>query len=478
MKRGPERLSGSLPATSCEQRWRMMAEDPTVVPQNDAGLDWPSPLSGTKYSLRRHKTAIAFAAVSVLLVIAGWSFRLLTPSVTEVDVIRATTPAVPSEDGTFSARGYIVAHRRINVNSKVTGRVAWIGVEKGERVKQGQILVRLENDEFQAQVQQAEGALANAQAFLQQLEAGPRPEEVRRAEHSLEQARVSMLNDEATLGRTSRLVSEGVLPREALENGRAKFDGSKEQVQYLEQSLQLIKNGSRAEEVARAKGSLLQTEGQLAFAKSQLEATIIRAPISGTILERTAEKGELVTAQYASGAEDGPQGSVVAIADLHDLRVSLDIPQTEFSRLRLGQKTLITVDAFPDRSYDGRTVEVSPEADSQKATVTVRVQIVHPDSHLRPQMNAVVKFLAEPDRVKKAKPLPAAGAVLVPATAVFERDHQPSVVISAHQMAQVRKVKVLQQEPEGTLVLGVLSGDKVVLSSPQNLKEGDKLHER
>ena len=73
----------------------------------------------------------------------------------------------------------------------------------------------------------------------------------------------------------------------------------------------------------------------------------IRAPVTGTILERNAEKGELITAQFASGAEGGPQGSVVALADLNDLQVELDIAQDDFANSSPKQKGTVTVDAFP-----------------------------------------------------------------------------------------------------------------------------------
>ena len=73
--------------------------------------------------------------------------------------------------------------------------------------------------------------------------------------------------------------------------------------------------------------------------------------MNGTILERTSEKGELVTAQFASAAEGGPRGSVVALADLNDLQVELDIAQDDFARLGPKQKALVSVDAFPDRKY-------------------------------------------------------------------------------------------------------------------------------
>ena len=108
------------------------------------------------------------------------------------------------------------------------------------------------------------------------------------------------------------------------------------------------KLGPRAEEIARAKGALLQAEGQDGLRQVATGCDRqIRAPVNGTILDRKAEKGELITAQFASAAEGGPQGSVVALADLNDLQVELDIAQDDFARLGPKQKAVVTVDAFP-----------------------------------------------------------------------------------------------------------------------------------
>ena len=104
--------------------------------------------------------------------------------------------------------------------------------------------------------------------------------------------------------------------------------------------------------------------------------------MTGTILERTAEKGELVTSGFASAAEGGPQGSVVSLADLNDLQVELDIAQDDFAKLGPKQKGAVTVDAYPDRKYDGVIAEISPEANRPKATVQVKVQILNPDAYL------------------------------------------------------------------------------------------------
>src|SRR5581483_11219641 len=310
-------------------------------------------------------------AVVVLLSLSALTYRLLAGNVPEVEVARATAESSsdPTSSVVLSATGYIVAHHKINVNSKVTGRVAWIGVEKGDKVKEGQVLVRLEDEEFRAQVKQSEGNVANARAYLDELEHGSRPEEILQAQHNLDEARATAANDRITFDRTKQLVAEGVLSKQALDDATAKLDADQQRVNSLQQLFTLAKIGPRPEELARARGALLQAEGQLAYAKSQLDATVIRAPVTGTILERTAERGELITSQFASQAEGGPVGSVVALADLNDLQVELDIAQDDFAKLSARQKGVVTVDAYPDRKYDGLIAEISPEANRQKATV-------------------------------------------------------------------------------------------------------------
>ncbi len=108
-----------------------------------------------------------------------------------------------------------------------------------------------------------------------------------------------------------------------------------------------------------------------------MDATVIKAPITGTILERAVEKGEFVTTSFVG--ERGAKGYVVSMADLNDLQVELDISQDDFAKLYMGQKSIVTTDAFPDRKYEGVIAEMSPEANRQKATVQVKVQVLKPD---------------------------------------------------------------------------------------------------
>ena len=413
---------------------------------------------------------IVGVSVVVLLSLAALAYRLFAGDVSEVEVARATTESSNNPAGAvvLSATGYIVAHHKIEANSKVTGRVAWIGVEKGDRVKEGQVLVRLEDQEFRAQYDQQRGAADSARAQLEQLQHGSRPEEIQQTEHNLREARATAANDKLTLDRTKTLVAQGVLSQQALDDVTAKYEASQQRVHSLEQSYQLAKLGPRSEEIARAQGALIQAEGQAAYAKSQLDATVIRAPISGTILDRSVEKGELLTGQFASAARP-----VFSIANLKDIQVELDIAQDDFAKLGPKQKGEVTLDAFPDRKYKGEIAEISPEANRQKATVQVKVQILDPDEFLRPEMNATVKFLAdEPSGLPANSEKP---GIYVPSNALRDHDGKKVVFISFNGRALRREVRVRAQRSGGVLVEGLNGGEDVITTAPQNLKDGDKI---
>ncbi|HMD76662.1 MAG TPA: efflux RND transporter periplasmic adaptor subunit [Terracidiphilus sp.] len=414
-------------------------------------------------------------AVVVLLGLVTAAYRLFSSGAPEVEVVRAAAESSSVGGTVLSATGYIVAHHTINVNSKVTGRLSWIGVEKGDKVKEGQVLVRLEDQEFRAAYEQAKGAVENARAYLDELQHGSRPEEIQQAQHNLDEARATLANDKLTLDRTKELAAGGVVSRQQLDDATAKFQADQERANSLAKAFELAKIGPRAEEIARARGALTQAQGQLDYAQSQLDATVIRAPVTGTILDRTAEKGELITAQFASAAAGGPQGSVVSLADLNDLQVELDIAQADFARLGPEQKAKVTTDAYPDKEYDGEIAQISPEANRQKATVQVKVQVLHPDKYpdiqLRPEMNATVKFLAN-DTTKDPK---GPAGVFVPSTAIRERDGKKMVLIAFDGRAVGREIHILGQRSDGALVDGLVGGENVITTAPPALKDGDKI---
>jgi HlyD family secretion protein len=391
---------------------------------------------------------------------------------TEVETVRVAAAGGSAASGgpgvALNATGYIVAHHEIEVASKVIGRVAWIGVEKGDRVKAGQVLVRLEDDEYRAQLEQTQGQLGNLQARLLEAEHGSRPEEIAVAKANLDQGRANLVDAHVTLDRTKELVAQGVLSRQQLDDAQSKYDDGEARVASLQKTYELARLGPRQEEIDSLRGQVEQAKGAVAFAQTQLENTVIRAPVDGTILERAVEKGEFVTNGFVG--DKGAKGYVVTLADLNDLQVELDINQNDFARLHMGQKGIVTTDAYPDRKYSGVIAEMSPKADRQKATVQVKVKVLQPDEYLRPEMNASVAFLL--DDKFGATSGPARPLIVVPASAV--KNDAVFVVFSGR--AVRRAVKTGATTSQGVQIReGLNGGEDLVVNPPAGLKDGDRV---
>ena len=169
----------------------------------------------------------------------------------------------------LNATGYIVAAHKIEVASKVVGKVTWIGVDKGDRVRENQVMVRLEDDEYQAQLQQAKGQLAMLQARLAEALHGSRPEEIAQAQANLDVAKADLENAKVNLDRTRGLVREGVMSRQALDDAQARYDGAV-RVTSLEKTYELVKLGPRQEQIDALRGQVQQAKGMVAFAETSL----------------------------------------------------------------------------------------------------------------------------------------------------------------------------------------------------------------
>ncbi|MBY0506165.1 MAG: efflux RND transporter periplasmic adaptor subunit [Bryobacteraceae bacterium] len=386
---------------------------------------------------------------------------------TRVPMPAAAGDAMSAAGSVLDATGYIVAAHKIEVASKVIGKVAWIGVNKGDRVAQGQVIVRLEDEEYRANLQTAIGGLESLQARLAEAKNGSRPEEIQRAQADLDQAQADRKNAQVSLGRTRSLVSEGVLAQQTLDDAVARMDGFDNRVKSLERTLALAKLGPRQETLAALSGSVREAQGRVEYAQTQLNNTVIRAPVQGTILERNVEKGEFVTTGFSGVG--GAKGFVVSLADLKDIEVELDINQSDFAKLRFGQKAIVFTDAYPDKKYAGSITEISPEANRQKATVQVKVKILSPDDNLRPEMNATVQFQDDQKREPAMDGAPGSlPVVIIPKAAV----RNGSVWIVERGEARKRIIRPKGENSAGLKVEGLNGGETLILDPPATLKIG------
>jgi len=412
---------------------------------------------------------IGIAAV-LLLAVGAWRFvsgRLNAAPIVETARAKAISQASAPEGVVLNATGYIVAAHRIELAAKVIGKVSWIGVDKGDRVQQGQVLVRLEDDEYQAQLTEARGQLANLQARLDEALHGSRPQEIAQALANLNSAKADLENARISLDRSRRLVAEKLTPQQSVDDAQARYDSAVHKADSLQKAYELVRIGPRQEEIDSLRGQVEQAKGALAYAETNLANTVIRAPVTGTILEREVEKGEFVTTSFVG--DRGAKGYVVSLADLNDLEVELDISQNDFAKLHSNQHGVITTDAFPDRKYDGFIKEISPEANRQKATVQVKVKVEKPDDYLRPEMNASVAFLAD-ETARSAGPTTGKSIVLAPSAAVKDG----SVFVLLDNRAVRRGVKTGAVSGQDVRIEeGLIGGEDLIVNPPAGLKDGD-----
>jgi HlyD family secretion protein len=406
---------------------------------------------------------IAIGATAALAAYALYN----RPPIVEVTRVIAAVDSAQDDPVVLNATGYIVAHHEIQVASKVSGKVAWIGVDEGSVVKKGEVLVRLDDTEYLAQDEQAKGNLANLEAKLLELEHGSRPQEITQAEANLVQAQADLTNSKNAFERSSALFSGGIISRQDFDNAQFNYQNLQAKVNSLKQAYLLVEKGPRQEEIDAMKGQVEQASGLLAYDEDQENNTVIRSPIDGRVLERAVEQGEYVTNGFVG--DKGAKGYVVTLADLNDLQVELDIAENDFSRIHMGSKAVVTTDAFPDRKYDGQSVEISPIANRQKATVQVKVQILHPDDHLRPDMNASVAFV-DPDAPHEQRS--SIATVTIPASSVRDQ----SVFVVSEGKVVRRRVQISATTPQGVRIArGLSGGEGLILNPPAKLKDGDKV---
>jgi RND family efflux transporter MFP subunit len=327
---------------------------------------------------------IAVAAVVLVVVTLGLMRRGASPS---VRVATATLVGGAGGGGAgVVANGYVVARTQASVSAKVPGRLAYLGVGEGSRVRAGQVIARLENADYTAAVGQAQATVASERATL--IEAEADRDELRR---------------EAQRAHDVRAQQPQLISAQDVELADSKASQGEARVQ-----------AQRARVQAAAAG--------LEVARANLDNTLIRAPFTGTVLRKDAEVGEVVAPSVGGGLT---RGAVVTMADLATLEVEVDVNEAYIGRVQVSQPARITVDAYPDTGYGGRVRLIVPTADRQKATVQVKVAFLDHDPRVLPEMGARVEFL----QVGPGTGAPAAAPrVTVPADAVHAEADGRTVV--------------------------------------------------
>ncbi len=397
----------------------------------------------------------------VLLVVVGaalsWRARTAFAS-TEVEIAQAAVEQAGAggQAGTplLTASGYVVARRKAVVSAKIQGRLAELRVEEGSRVREGEVLARLESQDYEAQVARSRAQVQQARAQISAAQAA-----LRRAEADLAEAR-------RQVGVNERLTREQILPKDTL-------DASRSRVAVLDAAI----GQARADE-QRAGAALTQANADLAFAQAQLQNTVIRAPFAGIVVKKMAEVGESVAPIPPGVNLSTSSGAVVALADLETLEVEVDVAEANVAKLSERQQAEVTVEAFPEKRYKAELRQVIPTADRTKATVMVKVTILDKDPDLKPEMSAKATFLEAPQA--NANPgAPARATVLVPQTTIVTRDGKSHVFEVVDGRTKLVPVTTGGVRQERVVVTGGLVGSETLVANPpEGLKDGDRVSPR
>ena len=436
----------------------------------DADLD--SDLSKLTIDKSRRQTSgggmgryVTLLALAVVFGGGGYYAYSKFWTVTRVEVVQPTRETGVSRSGeaVLTAGGYVIARDVYVISTKIVGRVKDIFIERGDIVEIGDTIITIEDDEYTAQVRLAEARVASAQARLDQLKAGSRPQEIARARAEAASAEATAIHARADEARVAGLLREGISSSEDLDHAKADRSIAEANLRALQELVRLAELGPRVEEIQVAAAQLQEAVANLEFSQTQLSYTVITAPISGTILEKVAKKGEMVTNSNFGGTR-GARSSVVSMADLTDLQVELDINEDDLPRVRLDQNCEIQVDSHPTETIRGVVDEIAPRADRQKATVQVKIKILEPPAFLRPEVNARVTFLSnEPAELGGVEETT---SLWIPSAAVFLGDEGQAVYVAFDGRATQRSVTTGREGPLGIEITDGLLGDELVIISP------------
>ena len=374
---------------------------------------------------RRGRRLVIVAATVVLLAAAGaWAMlREQAPEV-QLGTVRAdkgTRPAL------LNASGYVTPRRRATVAAKITARVNEIYVDEGMRVEAEQILARL--DDSDAKVRLA-AAMADRDAIAA----------------ALGDLRVNLANAEREWKRHDDLFTRGLIAEQQLDQLRTAVE-------------------SYQARIALAREQVGAADAKIRMAQQDIDNCIVRAPFSGVVVSKDAQRGEMVSPVSAGGGFT--RTGIATLVDMTSLEIEVDVNESYIARVRDGQPVTAVLDAYPDWQIPAKVRTVIPTADRQKATVKVRATFDQLDPRILPDMGVKVTFLGD------APTRPTAGRVLVPKAAIRDDGGTPVVFVYREGRVERRAVKTGDVRGADTEVLaGLAEGEQIVVVGAKDLRDG------
>ncbi|MBS9383330.1 MAG: efflux RND transporter periplasmic adaptor subunit [Dolichospermum sp. BR01] len=424
-------------------------------------------------------------------------------------------PIVPLERRNFlitvSANGTVEPEQSINLSPKTAGIIKSLLVKEGDYVTKGQVLARMDDSNWQGQLIQEQGKVAQAQANLRKLVAGNRAEDIAQAQAKLEelqvkvsklitgnrpqdiaqaQARLSLA--QATLRkaeddfrRTQQLYNAGAISLQSFNQKLADRDGAQAQVaetqqalslqkvgsrqedidqaraevKQQEQLLKLLKAGNRQEDIDKARAEVMSARGSLQSIKTEIDDTLIRAPFDGIVIGKYADPGAFVTPTTAgSSVSSATSSSILALADTN--QVVANVSESNIAQIRIGQKVVVKADAYPTKTFTGKVSQIAAQATVQQNVTSFEVKVAlfgDAKKSVRSGMNVSVEF-----QVGQLQ-----NALTVPTIAITRQENVAGVfVVRRGELPKFTRITTGATVNNRTEVKTGLDGTEQILISP------------
>jgi RND family efflux transporter MFP subunit len=351
----------------------------------------------------------------------------------EQTTVRTTVARAARQESVASsvldASGYVTARRQATVSAKITGKVTEILIEEGMRVKEGDVLARLDDTEARAQL-----ALTKAQQTATRAQ--------------LAEIRAQLAQAERDLARQQGLAERQLISTQALEATLTQRNMLKARLASLEEQVRVAQES-------------------VVVAQVQLDNTVIRAPFNGVVIAKAAQPGEMISPMSAGGSFT--RTGIGTIVDMDSLEIQVDVNEAFINRVKPDQPVEAMLNAYPEWKIPGAVIAIIPTADRSKATVKVRIAIKLKDPRIVPDMGVRVAFL----ETQHERPAQQTSGVLVPAEAVRADGSTGVVFVYAHGKVERRSVTLGETRGGHRQVLsGLRDGERVVLSPQESLQDG------
>jgi len=281
----------------------------------------------------------------------------------------------------------------VTVSSKVNGEVISILKDEGDKVKTGDTVLIIDPTIYQIKLREAEASLLAAEAQLELVKVGARKEDIQQAEQTLKQAEVNLQSAENDKMRYENLYQTKSISRKQYEDALTRYEIALAQFNSAKENLRKIKNISRPEELKQVKANYERIKANVDLIKKNLSDCYVTSPIDGIIVKKFVEKGETVN----------NLSSLFKVSNLYQVEILVYVNEQDLGKVKLGQLVEITVDAFPNKIFEGKVVYISPEAEftpkniqtkeeRTKLVFAVKVKIDNTDLQLKAGIPADAKI--------------------------------------------------------------------------------------